>query len=104
MAALRGGRVNTGGGRGTWWVVAFIVGVVIGWLVSSFGGVFFGVVFMFPFAFGGGRLRAAIAGGLTGASLTALALHGPSSDLATLAAGATLVVGLFATAQAFRRP
>jgi hypothetical protein len=49
-------------------------------------------------------VRAAIAGGLTGASLTALAVHGVSTDLPTLAAGATLVVGLFATWQAFRRP
>lgn len=96
--------MNTAGGRGAWWVVAFIVGAAIGWLVSSIGGVFFGVVFMFPFGFGGGRLRAAIAGGLTGASLTALAVHGVSTDLATLAAGATLVVGLFATWLAFRRP
>jgi hypothetical protein len=96
--------VNTGGGRGSWWVIAFIVGAAIGWLVSSFGGVFFGIVFLFPFGVGGGRLRAAIAGGLTGASLTALAVHGVSTDLPTLAAGATLVVGLFATWQAFRRP
>lgn len=96
--------MNTGDGRGTWWVVAFIAGAAIGWLVASFGGVFFGVVFLFPFGIGGGRLRAAIAGLLTGASLTALAVHGVSTDLPTLAAGATLVVGLFATAQAFRRP
>jgi hypothetical protein len=96
--------VTTGGGRGTWWVIAFVVGAAIGWLVSSFGGVFFGIVFMFPFGVSGGRLRAAIAGGLTGASLTAIAVHGVSIDLPTLAAGATLVVGLVATGLVFRRP
>lgn len=72
--------------------------------MSSAGGLFFGVVFLFPFGLGGGRVRAAIAGALTGASLTALAVHGPALDLTTIAAGMTLVVGLFATAQAFRRP
>ena len=68
------------------------------------GRAFFGVVFFFPFGLGGDRARAAIAGALTGASLTALAIHGLAPDLVTLTAGATLVVGLFATVQAFRRP
>jgi hypothetical protein len=90
--------------RATWWGVAFLVGAIVGWLVSAAGGLFFGVVFLLPFGFGGDRLRAAIAGALTGASLTALAVHGVATDLTTLAAGATLVVGLFATAQAYRRP
>jgi hypothetical protein len=96
--------VNTADGRGTWWVIAFIVGAALGWLIASSGGVFFGLVFLFPFGVGGGRLRAAIAGLLTGASLTALAVRGPAMDIATFAAGATLLVGLFATARAFRRP
>ena len=96
--------MTAGGGHGTWWAIAFVVGAAVGWIVSSWGGVFFGVVFLFPFGVGGGRLRAAIAGGLVGASLTALAVHGVSSDLATFAAGATLVVGLLATVRALRRP
>jgi hypothetical protein len=96
--------VSAAGGRGTWYAIAFIVGAIVGWLISSAGGLLFGVVFFFPFGLGGDRVRAAIAGALTGASLTALAVHGLATDLTTFAAGATLVVGLFATAQAFRRP
>ena len=90
--------------RGTWWAIAFLAGAVVGWLISAAGGLFFGVVFLFPFGLGGDRIRAAIAGALTGASGTALAVHGPAADFTTLAAGATPVVGLFATVQAFRRP
>jgi hypothetical protein len=104
VAALRGGYLTTFGTRGTWWAIAFIAGAIVGWLLSAVGGVFFGFVFFFPFGLGGDRVRAAIAGALTGASLTALAIHGLAPDLVTLAAGATLVVGLFATVQAFRRP
>ena len=96
--------MTTPGTRATWWGIAFVVGAVVGWLISAAGGLFFGVVFLFPFGLGGDRVRAAIAGALTGASLTALAVHGLATDFTTLAAGATLVVGLFATAQAFRRP
>jgi hypothetical protein len=104
LAHLRGKRVTTFATRGAWWAIAFIVGAVVGWLISAAGGLFFGVVFLFPFGLGGDRVRAAIAGALAGASLTALAVHGLATDFTTLAAGATLVVGLFATAQAFRRP
>ena len=96
--------MTTPGTRARWWGIAFVVGAVVGWLISAAGGLFFGVVFLFPFGLGGDRVRAAIAGALTGASLTALAVHGLATDFTTLAAGATLVVGLFATAQAFRRP
>jgi hypothetical protein len=103
VAALRGGYLTTFGTRGTWWAIAFIAGAIVGWLLSAVGA-FFGVAFFLPFGLGGDRVRATIAGALTGASLTALAVHGPAPDLVTLAAGATLVVGLFATAQAFRRP
>jgi hypothetical protein len=90
--------------RATWWGIAFVVGAVVGWLVSAAGGLFVGVVFLFPFGLGGDRVRAAIGGALIGASLTALTVHGLATDLTTLAAGATLLVGLFASAQAFRRP
>lgn len=90
--------------RATWWAIAFIVGALVGWLVSASGGLFFGLVFLFPFGLGGDRVRAAIAGAMTGAALAALAVHGLATDLAALAAGMTLVVGLFATAQAFGRP
>ena len=90
--------------RATWWAASFIAGAIVGWLVSAAGGLFFGVVFLFPFGLGGDRVRAAIAGALTGASLTALAVHGLATDFITLAAAATFVVGLFATWQAFRRP
>jgi hypothetical protein len=104
MAALRGGCVTTLGTRARWWAISFIAGAIVGWVISAAGGLFFGIVFLFPFGLGGDRVRAAIAGAITGASLTALAVHGLAPDLITVAAGMTLVVGLFATAQAYRRP
>ena len=90
-------------GLGPWWAVAFGIGAAVGWLISSTGGLFFGIAFLFPFGIGGGRVRAVIGGALTGAACGALAGHGLAADFTTLAAGMTLVVGLFATAQAFRR-
>jgi len=96
--------VTSFGTRATWWAIAFVAGAIVGWLVSAAGGLFFGIAFLFPFGLGGDRVRAAIAGALVGASLTALAVHGLAPDLTTIAAGMTLLVGLFASAQAFRRP
>lgn len=96
--------MTTFGTRALWWAIAFAVGAVVGWLISSAGAFLFGVLFLFPFGLGGDRVRSAIAGALTGASLTALAVHGLALDVTTVAAGMTLVVGLFATAQAYRRP
>jgi hypothetical protein len=96
--------VSTRNDRATWWAVAFLAGAAVGWLVASTGGIFFGIAFLFPFGIGGGRVRAAIGGALTGAGLAALAGHGVATDLTTVGAAATLVVGLFATAQAFSRP
>src|SRR5207237_786068 len=63
-----------------------------------------GLVFLVPFGRGADRARAARAAARTGASLTALAVNGLAPDLTTIAAGMTLVVGLFATWQAYRRP
>jgi hypothetical protein len=96
--------MTTFGTRAAWWGIAFVAGALVGWLISSAGALFFGVLFLFPFGLGGDRIRAAIAGALTGASLLALAIHGLAPDLTTLAAGMTLLVGLFATWQAYRRP
>jgi hypothetical protein len=90
--------------RARWWAIAFIAGAIVGWLVASTGGIFFGIAFLFPFGIGGGRVRAAIGGALIGAGLAALAGHGLAGDLTALGAGATVIVGLFATAQAFSRP
>jgi hypothetical protein len=100
VADLLGERVNE---RAAWWAGAFVIGAIVGWLIASTGGIFVGLAFLFPFGIGGGRVRAAIGGALTGAALGVLAGHGPAVDLVTLGAGATLVVGLFASWQAFRR-
>ena len=87
-----------------WWAVAFIAGAALGWVIAESGGIFIGIAFLFPFGIGGDRVRAAIGGALTGAGLAVLAVHGLAPDLTTLGAGATLVIGSFATWQAFRRP
>jgi hypothetical protein len=104
VADLRGERVSGRDERATWWAVAFIAGAVVGWLIAESGGIFIGIAFLFPFGIGGSRVRAAIGGALTGAGLAVLGVHGLAPDLTTLGAGLTLVVGLFATWQAFRRP
>ncbi len=88
----------------TWWAVAFVAGAALGWVIAESGGIFIGIAFLFPFGIGGDRVRAAIGGALTGAGLAVLAVHGLAPDLTTLGAGATLVIGSFATWQAFRRP
>ena len=90
--------------RGLWWAVGFAIGAIGGWLIAESGGIFIGLLFLFPSSIGGDRVRAGIGGALTGAGLAVLAAHGPALDFTTLGAGATLVAGLFASWQAFRRP
>ena len=90
--------------RATWWAVGCVAGAIVGWLIASTGGIFIGLLFLFPSSIGGDRVRASIGGALSGAGLAVLGAHGPAIDLTTLGAGATLLAGLFATWQAFRRP
>ena len=96
--------MTTFGTRATWWAVGFVAGAIVGWLISSTGGIFIGLLFLFPSSIGGDCVRASIGGALSGAGLAVLGAHGPAIDLTTLGAGATLLAGLFATWQAFRRP
>jgi len=96
--------MTTFGTRATWWAAGFAVGAVVGWLIAESGGIFIGLLFLFPSSIGGDRVRGGIGGALTGAGLSALVAHGPAVDFTTLGAAATLVAGLFATWQAFRRP
>ena len=96
--------MTTVGTRAAWWAVGFAVGAIVGWLIAGSGGIFIGLLFLFPTSFGGDRVRAGIGGALVGAGLGVLGGHGAALDFTTLGAGATLVAGLFATWQAFRRP
>ena len=96
--------MTTSSTRAAWWAVGFVAGAIVGWLISSTGGILIGLLFLFPSSIGGDRVRATIGGALTGAGLGVLAAHGPAIDFTTLGAGATLLAGLFATWQAFRRP
>jgi hypothetical protein len=101
---LRGERLTTVSTRASWWAVGLVVGAAVGWLIAESGGIFIGLLFLFPSSIGGDRLRAGIGGALSGAGLAVLGAHGPALDVTTLGAGATLLAGLFATWQAFRRP
>lgn len=90
--------------RATWWVIGFTAGAIGGWLIAESGGIFIGLLFLFPSSVGGDLVRAGIGGALIGAGLAVLVAHGPALDFTTLGAGATLLAGLFASWQAFRRP
>ena len=94
MADLQRGRMT---GRSPWWLGGLIAGALIGGLFASFGGIVLGLVFVLPFAAARGRAGAAIAGGLVGSGLAAIAIHGISLDLATIAAAVTLSAGLVLT-------
>ena len=91
MADLQRGRVS---GRLPWWLGGFVIGALIGGLFASLGGIVLGLVFVLPFAAARGRAGAAIAGGLVGSGLAAIAAHGTAPDIATLAAAITLAAGL----------
>lgn len=101
MADLRGERVSR---RAIWWAAGFAVGAIVGWLIAESGGIFIGLLFLLPSSIGGDPVRAGIGGALTGAGLAVLGVHGPALDFTTLGAAATLLAGLFASWQAFRRP
>ena len=96
--------MTTFGTRALWWAIGFAAGAIVGWLIAESGGLFIGLLFLFPSSIGGDRVRAGIGGALTGAGLAVLGAHGPALDFTTLGAGATLLAGLFASWQAFRRP
>jgi len=96
--------MTTLGTRAMWWAVGLAAGAIVGWLIAESGGIFIGLLFLFPTSIGGDRVRAGIGGALTGAGLAVPAAHGPALDFTTLGAGATLAAGVFATWQAFRRP
>jgi hypothetical protein len=104
MADLLGQRMTTFGTRASWWGVGFAAGAVVGWLIAESGGLFIGLLFLFPSSIGGDRVRAGIGGALSGAGLAVIAAHGPALDFTTLGAGATLLAGVVASWQAFRRP
>ena len=104
MAGLLGEHVTTAGTRATWWAVGFAVGAIVGWLIAESGGIFIGLLFLFPSSIGGDRVRAGIGGALSGAGLAVIAAHGPALDFTTLGAAATLFAGVVASWQAFRRP
>lgn len=91
MADLQRGRVSD---RIPWSLGGFIGGALIGGLLASLGGIVLGLVFVLPFAAARGRAGAAIAGGLVGSGLAAIAIHGIASDIATMAAAITLAAGL----------
>lgn len=91
MADLQRGRIA---GRFPWWLGGVIAGALVGGLLASLGSVVLGLVFVLPFAAARGRAGAAIGGGLAGAGLAALLVHGLLSDIATAAAALTLAAGL----------
>lgn len=80
--------------RVTWWLGGLAVGALAGGMFASLGGIVLGLVFVLPFAAARGRAGAAIAGGLVGAGLAAIVIHGIAADIATAAAAITLAAGL----------
>ena len=100
MADLQRGRVS---GRFPWWLGGLIGGALIGGLLASLGSIVLGLVFVLPFAAARGRAGAAIAGGLVGSGLAAIAIHGILADIATIAAAVTLAAGLLLSGAAMTK-
>jgi len=92
MADLQRGSLTS---RFPWWLGGIVIGALLGGLFASLGGIILGIAFVVPFAAARGRAGAAIAGGLLGAGLAGIVVHGIATDLNTAAAALTLAAGLF---------
>ena len=73
MADLQRGSLTS---RLPWWLGGIVIGALLGGLFASLGGIVLGLVFVVPFAAARGRAGAAIAGGLLGAGLAGIVVHG----------------------------
>jgi len=91
MADLQRGSLTS---RFPWWLGGIVVGALLGGLFASLGGIVLGLVFVLPFAAARGRAGAAIAGGLLGAGVAGIVVHGIALDINTAAAAVTLAAGL----------
>jgi len=100
MADLQRGSLT---GRLPWWLGGIVIGALLGGLFASLGGIVLGLVFVVPFAAARGRAGAAIAGGLLGAGLAGIVVHGIALDIATAAAAVTLEAGLLLSGVALTR-
>ena len=100
MADLQRGSLT---GRLPWWLGGIVIGALLGGLFASLGGIVLGLVFVIPFAAARGRAGAAIAGGLLGAGLACVVVHGIALDIATAAAAVTLAAGLLLSGVALTR-
>jgi hypothetical protein len=90
-------------GRFPWWLGGIVIGALVGGLFASLGGIVLGLVFVIPFAAARGRAGAAIAGGLLGAGLGGIVVHGILLDINTMAAAITLAAGLLLSGVALTR-
>jgi hypothetical protein len=81
-------------GRVPWWLGGVVIGALLGGLFAALGGIVLGLVFVLPFAAARGRAGAAIAGGLLGAGVAGIVVHGIALDINTAAAAITLAAGL----------
>jgi len=77
-----------------WWLGGIVIGALLGGLFASLGGIVLGLVVVVPFAAARGCAGAAIAGGLLGAGLAGIVVHGIALDIETAAAAVTLAAGL----------
>jgi len=91
MADLQRGGVTR---RSPWWFGGVAFGALLGGTFAALHGAVLGFVFVVPFAAARGRAGAAIAGGLLGAGVAAIVVHGIGMDLNTAAAAVTLAAGL----------
>jgi hypothetical protein len=89
--------------RFPWWLGGIVIGALLGGLFASLGGIILGLVFVIPFAAARGRAGASIAGGLLGAGLAGIVVHGISLDINTMAAAVTLAAGLLLSGVALTR-
>ena len=90
-------------GRIPWWLGGIVIGALLGGLFASLGGIVLGLVFVIPFAAARGRSGAAIAGGLLGAGVAGIVVHGIALDINTMAAAITLAAGLLLSGVALTR-
>jgi hypothetical protein len=100
MADLQRGSLS---GRVPWWLGGVVIGALLGGLFASLGGIVLGIVFVLPFAAARGRAGAAIAGGLLGAGIAGIVVHGIALDINTAAAAITLAAGLLLSGVALTR-
>jgi hypothetical protein len=91
------------GSRVPWWLGGVVIGALLGGLFASLGGIVLGLVFVLPFAAARGRAGAAIAGGLLGAGVAGIVVHGIALDINTAAAAITLAAGLLLSGVALTR-